>query len=99
MKESRSCHTCQRHYYNLMSANCGHKICFHCVKTNRNTNKCSNCIQQPLRPRTALISPSRNVSNDTKEKSTKMKEGSDSKLISECSPAPIQKSRQSFHRS
>jgi len=88
MKESKSCHTCQRNYYNLMSANCGHKICFHCVKTNRNTTKCSECLSAvqvhlnlPPRSKTPLLSPSRNISNEHKERSTKVKD-TDSKMIS-----------------
>lgn len=75
MKESRSCYTCQRHYYNLMSANCGHKICFHCVKATRNTSKCSLCLNNQIpRPRTPLLSPARNKSTDPKERSTRVKD-------------------------
>lgn len=99
MKESKSCYNCHRAYYNLMSANCGHKICFHCVKATRNTSKCPQCLSnQNPRNRTPLLSPSRNVSNDPKERSTKVKESS-SKMISEYSPAPLARSRKSFHRS
>ena len=69
-----------------MSANCGHKICFHCVKNNKNTTKCSECqAQANIRTRTPLLSPSRNVSNDPKERSTRVKD-SESKAIGETSP-------------
>ena len=98
MKQSRSCHTCQRHFFNLMNATCGHKICFHCVKTNRNTNKCSECITQPQpRPRSSFISPTK-INNDLKQPSTKVKD-SESKLLSQHSHVPLHRSRQSFQRS
>lgn len=96
MKDSRSCHTCQRHYYNLMNATCGHKICFNCVKSNKNSHKCSFCAHQPKSK--SFLSPSRNVSQDPKERSTKIKD-SESKNGSEYSPAIWNKSRPSFHRS
>lgn len=68
MKESRSCHTCQRNTCNLMSATCGHKICFNCVKNNKNANKCSICMP-PLRLRT----PPKKHDTEFKDKSTKIK--------------------------
>lgn len=63
MKEGKSCHTCGKVSFNLMNAICGHKICFTCVKLNKNTYKCSNCANQP-KHNNMSASPTRNVSHD-----------------------------------
>lgn len=94
MKESRSCHTCQRQSYNLLSATCGHKICFHCVKSNKYSHKCASCSANQPRPR-PFLSPSRNT--DPKERTTKCKD-SDSKPCTDHSPHVL-RSRPSVHRS
>lgn len=95
MKESRSCHTCQRQSYNLLSATCGHKICFHCVKSNKYSHKCAACSSNQPRAR-PFLSPSRNTEH--KERTTKCKD-SESKINSEHSPHTLLKSRPSVHRS
>lgn len=61
MKENKPCHTCQRQSYNLLNAACGHKICFHCVKSNKYSHKCSYCASNQPKSR-PFLSPSRAVS-------------------------------------
>ena len=65
-----------------MNANCGHKICFNCIKSNRNTNKCSNCTTgSHPRPRSSLHSPIKNIKDPKKLASTKVKDN-ESKILS-----------------
>ncbi len=47
-----------------MTANCGHRICFSCVKFNRNVYKCSNCTTYAKYNKANNLSPTRNVSQD-----------------------------------
>ncbi len=58
MKETK-CFTCERITSNLLTANCSHKICFNCVKNNRNTHKCSFCSITKNKPST--YSPARKI--------------------------------------
>ena len=85
------CQTCQRTTPSLVSATCGHKICFSCVKLNRNTHKCANC--QPL---TRLRTPPKRTDHSPKDRSTKVKE-TESKY--EYSPLRLELSQPNQHRS
>lgn len=73
MKDSKACYTCQKQVYSVLSASCGHKICFNCVKANKNSHKCSACSVSQQKNR-HFLSPSRNASHEPKEKSTKVKD-------------------------
>ena len=42
MKQGR-CYGCDRKSFNLLTANCGHKTCFQCVKVNKTSKRCSQC--------------------------------------------------------
>lgn len=62
---SKHCHGCDRPSHSLLTANCGHRTCFYCIKDNRSAQKCSKCV--------SLSSGSHNVSplkNKSAEKST-----------------------------
>ena len=58
--QSKRCFGCDRPCHSLLTANCGHKTCFYCIKNNRSAKKCSKCNYDNSKS----VSPIKNKSID-----------------------------------
>ncbi len=73
------CHNCGRSKTKLSNLNCGHAICFPCMKTHKTNRKCIECLQgKPQRLGTPSPPKHHTRSNHNysqeKERSTRVKD-------------------------
>lgn len=58
--KKKRCHGCDRSTHTL-TANCGHRTCFYCIRDNKSAKKCLKCNSSPHN-RSISVSPARNKS-------------------------------------
>ena len=90
----RRCYGCDRSTASLLTANCGHRTCFYCIRDNRSANKCRKCHEN-VHGNSTNVSPMKNNKSATKYQHLKSHQN---KVIEDTSSINQTSEKKNYHK-